>query len=103
MVFQVNGALNLYTDDYNSLIGDSKYTKTVAVEEVKEHLSFMDVDLCKGKMISDACWHPMWTGTVAVSYVDAAPSIYKSGANVDDHVSKGKIYNTHNLLHWWMK
>lgn len=83
----MNGAINLYTDDYNTLVGDPKFAKAVAVEEVREYMALMDVNICKGKMIADACWHPMWTGTVAVAYVDSAPSIYKTGLNLEDNVS----------------
>ncbi|VEN44432.1 unnamed protein product [Callosobruchus maculatus] len=98
-VLTVNGALNLYSDDFANLVNNPKFAKAVAKEEVKEYMSFMDVHMCKGKMIADAVWHPMWTGIVAVAYADAAPSIFYSGHNQDDVVMKA-VHGVNPVLMW---
>ncbi|CAH1962918.1 unnamed protein product [Acanthoscelides obtectus] len=98
-ILTVNGTINLYSDDFANLVNNTKFTKPIAKEEVKEYMSFMDVNMCKGKMIADAVWHPMWTGTVAVAYADAAPSIYYTGHNQDDVVMKA-VHGINPVLIW---
>ncbi|KAJ8973012.1 hypothetical protein NQ317_004610 [Molorchus minor] len=85
----VNSVINLYTDDYRALCADpsAKKAKATALETVTENMLFMDVNMCKGKMVADAAWHPMWTGTVAIAYANFAPNVYLSGQNTDDLVS----------------
>lgn len=80
--------MNLYSDDYASLAVDPEgiWSQTAGVNDIKEYMSFMDVKLCKGKMIANAIWHPMWTGTVAIAYVDAASNVYLTGPNTEDMV-----------------
>ncbi|KAJ8927215.1 hypothetical protein NQ314_020337 [Rhamnusium bicolor] len=76
-------------DDYTALSNEpeSHRTKATALAEIKEHMSFMDVNFCKEKMIADAVWHPMWTGTIAIAYADVSPNVYSSGPKTDDVVS----------------
>ncbi|KAJ8957937.1 hypothetical protein NQ318_001935 [Aromia moschata] len=100
----VNGVINLYTDDYAALCTDplSKKARSTAIETVKEHTLFIDVDICKGKMAADAAWHPMWTGTVAIAYADMAPNIYYNGPCNDDTVSRS-VYERNPVLIWSTK
>ncbi|CAG9820637.1 unnamed protein product [Phaedon cochleariae] len=99
-LLRVNGAIDLYTDDYSALISnDSRYMKATAMEEVKEYMFFMDVNLCEGKMIADAVWHPMWSGTVAIAYADVAPNIYNFGQNTEDTVLKA-VHGINPVLIW---
>lgn len=98
-LLRVNGAINLYADDYSDLMTDAKLTKSSAIGDIKEYLSFTDVELCKGKMITDAVWHPMWTGVVAIAYADAAPTIYHNGPNMEDNVLRA-VHGLNIVLIW---
>ncbi|KAG5900087.1 hypothetical protein JTB14_016057 [Gonioctena quinquepunctata] len=99
-LLKVNGAINLYSDDYSALMtSDPRFSKATPPQEVKEYMSFMDVNLCKGKMISDAVWHPMWTGTIAIAYADAAPNVCQSGPIQEDSVLKA-VHGVNPVLIW---
>ncbi|XP_074025268.1 missing minor mitochondria isoform X2 [Leptinotarsa decemlineata] len=99
-LLRVNGAIDLYTDDYSALItNDTKFSKISSDEEVQEYMSFMDVNLCKGKMIADAVWHPMWTGIIAIAYANAAPNVYQSGPKMEDNVLKA-VHGLNSVLIW---
>jgi len=58
-----NSVFDLYKDDYPNLITEGQDMKVQAVVAYAEYQTFMDVKNCKGKVISAAAWHPMWTGT----------------------------------------
>jgi hypothetical protein len=61
-----NSVFDLYKDDYPNLITEGQDVKVQAVVTYTEYQTFMDVKNCKGKVISAAAWHPMWTGTATV-------------------------------------
>ncbi|XP_072381816.1 dynein axonemal intermediate chain 3 [Diabrotica undecimpunctata] len=99
-LLKVNAVLNLYSDDYADLINkDCSFLTGTTVEEVKEYMSFMDVNLCKDKMIADVSWHPMWSGTVALAYTDEAPFIFHYGPNTEDSVLKA-VHGDNPTLIW---
>jgi hypothetical protein len=57
-----NSVFDLYKDDYPDLVTaghDVQVSKNIMYSEYQ---SFMDVKNCKGKVISAASWHPLWTG-----------------------------------------
>jgi len=60
---QYNSVFDLYKDDYPNLITEGQDVKVQTVVNYTEYQTFMDVRNCKGKVISAAAWHPMWTGT----------------------------------------
>lgn len=62
-VVRYNSVFDLYKDDYPNLITEGQDVKVQAVVTYTEYQTFMDVKNCKGKVISAAAWHPMWTGT----------------------------------------
>ncbi|XP_057667327.1 dynein axonemal intermediate chain 3 isoform X1 [Diorhabda carinulata] len=98
-LLRVNSTINFYTDDYLELINTSaSFLTGTTVEEVKEYMSFMDVNRCKDKMIADVVWHPMWSGTVALAYTDEAPFIYHYGPNTEDNVLKAVHGNNLTLI-----
>ncbi|CAG9860925.1 unnamed protein product [Phyllotreta striolata] len=91
-MLKVNAKLNLYSEDYFTLIKDSaKFISASVVEDVKEYMSFMDVELCTGKMVSDVVFHPMWTGIAAVAYNIVAPFIYTSGPSSEEKTSSSNL------------
>ncbi|XP_048518881.1 dynein axonemal intermediate chain 3 [Dendroctonus ponderosae] len=103
-VLQVNGAINFYANDFDSLARSSALANNSlwaeqTGRELVEYLSFMDVTLCKGKMISDICWHPMWSGTIAIAYCAVSPNIFNVGAAKDDEVYRA--VHTVNLVLIW--
>jgi len=60
---QYNSVFDLYKDDYPNLITEGQDVKVQTAVTYTEYQTFMDVKNCKGKVISAAAWHPMWTGT----------------------------------------
>jgi len=58
-----NSVFDLYKDDYPNLITEGQDVKVQAGVTYTEYQTFVDVKNCKGKVISAAAWHPMWTGT----------------------------------------
>jgi len=58
-----NSVFDLYKDDYPNPITEGQDVKVQAVVTYTDYQTFMDVKNCKGKVISAAAWHPMWTGT----------------------------------------
>ncbi|XP_066245978.1 dynein axonemal intermediate chain 3 [Euwallacea similis] len=102
-LLKVNGTINLYSDDYESLVKRAVWAKgtnwTEFSKDLVEYLSFMDVNLCKGKMISDICWHKMWSGIVAIAYCDVSPNIFYTGPHKRDEVYTA--VHTVNLVLIW--
>ncbi|CAG9765995.1 unnamed protein product [Ceutorhynchus assimilis] len=102
-VLMVSGSIDFHRDDFNSLIrkdilsGDA--AKLTVPKEYLEYMSFMDVDLAQGKMISDIYWHRMWSGIVAISYCDVSPNIFFSGNYEADMVERATF--TPNLVLIW--
>ncbi|XP_066147096.1 dynein axonemal intermediate chain 3 [Euwallacea fornicatus] len=102
-LLKVNGTINLYSDDYESLVKTANWAKgttwTEFSKDLVEYLSFMEVNLCKGKMISDICWHKMWTGIVAIAYCDVSPNIFHTGLQKGDEVYTA-VYTVNLVLIW---
>lgn len=63
-----NSVFDLYKDDYPNLVTDLLDVQVPKKITYTEYQSFMDVKNCKGKVISAAAWHPMWTGKSSQSY-----------------------------------
>ncbi|XP_030747574.1 WD repeat-containing protein 63 [Sitophilus oryzae] len=102
-LLKVNGVINFYADDFDSLVREYSTQRSKALfKDYEEYMFFMDVDLCKGKMISDIYWHPMWTGIVAISYADMASNIYNTGQNIGDEVHEA-VHGTNPVLIWSFK
>lgn len=58
-----NSVFDLYKDDYPNLVTKGQDVEFPARVIYTEYQTFMDIKNCKGKVISAAAWHPMWTGT----------------------------------------
>lgn len=98
-LLQINGCIDLYINDY-AYLGQGEARQSVDnIDRLIEYASFTDIDLCKGKVISHAAWHPMWTGTIAVSYTDECPSGYRVGPAKIDEVSRA-VYGVNPVLIW---
>lgn len=82
----------MYANDFDLLVKNSNFHESCDWTEFSgglvEYQSLMDVNLCKGKMISDICWHRMWSGTIAIAYCDVSPKVFHVGPNKDDEVRK---------------
>ncbi|KAI4459749.1 dynein intermediate chain [Holotrichia oblita] len=89
---RVNHAINLYMNDYEMLITDEVFTKSPQTVIWDECMSFADLNEARNKMIASVCWHPIWTGTVVISYADYAPNIYRRYKSTADEyrMSRGK-------------
>ncbi|GJQ72753.1 hypothetical protein Trydic_g1407 [Trypoxylus dichotomus] len=96
---RVNNAINLYTNDYDDLITDRIFTITPQNITWDEYMSFADLNEARNKMIASVSWHPIWTGTVAISYADYAPNIYKRHKSTVDEVNK-IIHDVNPVLIW---
>ncbi|KAK4882056.1 hypothetical protein RN001_005375 [Aquatica leii] len=94
----VNGYFDFYTNDYKDLRKGKYLTKT-NVATVKEFSSFYNHLLAKEKMIAAVCWHPMWTGMVAISYSIQAPDIYRQFKHRFDVVA-GAVFDVTPVLLW---
>jgi hypothetical protein len=57
-----NSVFDLYKVDYPDLVTAGHDVQVPKKIIYNEYQSFMDVRNCKGKVISAAAWHPMWTG-----------------------------------------
>ncbi|XP_050310085.1 dynein axonemal intermediate chain 3 [Anthonomus grandis grandis] len=102
-LLQVNGVINFYANDYDSLIKNMSLTnvkeRLSSSKEFAEYLSFLDVNMCKGKMISDISWHQMWSGTIAIAYSDISSNVFYTGPNKEDEVFKA-VHTTNLVLIW---
>ncbi|KAF7283489.1 hypothetical protein GWI33_000387 [Rhynchophorus ferrugineus] len=103
-LLRVNGVINLYANDFDSLLMNSASIDNHETysRDYEEYMFFLDVELCKGKMISDIYWHQMWTGTIAIAYADFAPNIFYTSHNKDDRVFKA-VHGVNPVLIWSIK
>lgn len=83
---RVNHAINLYMNDYEELVTDVQMTKAPQNVTWDEYMSFADLNEARDKMICSVCWHPIWTGTVVISYADHAPNMYRTHKSTIDEV-----------------
>ncbi|XP_063906169.1 dynein axonemal intermediate chain 3 [Zophobas morio] len=98
-ILRVNGCIDLYSNDYEKLVLDSKFASKVELPEPKDYYCFIDMNLCGNKMISGTSWHQMWSGCVLLSYVDIAPSLYLTSKLSTDEVFKA-VHDTNPVLFW---
>ncbi|XP_060533316.1 dynein axonemal intermediate chain 3 [Cylas formicarius] len=99
-LLRANGSIDLYADDFALLVKDpSTAESSEAAKEFVEYMSFMDVNLCKDKMIADIEWHRMWSGIVAIAYADIAPNTLNTGPNKEDLVYKA-VHGSNPVLLW---
>lgn len=99
-LLEVNGSINFYVNDYIKL-GQGE-SKKPSMDDLIEYISFTEINLCKGKMVSYVAFHPMWSGTAAVSYVDESPLALRKGPPVIDEVSRA-VYGINPVLLWSFK
>ncbi|KAL3269608.1 hypothetical protein HHI36_008673 [Cryptolaemus montrouzieri] len=95
----VNRNINLYLDDYQILATNTITTRTLLGVDFIEYMSFNDVQLCKGKMISCAHWNQMLTGIVGISYADLSINIFLKKPSAVDEVHQA-IHGTNPVLIW---
>ncbi|KAK9874958.1 hypothetical protein WA026_005773 [Henosepilachna vigintioctopunctata] len=95
----VNRNINLYVDDYQILGADKSVERSLPTVTFKEYMSFNDVQLCKGKMISCASFHRMISGVVAISYADVASTIYLKKLRTVDEVLQA-VHGIQPVLIW---
>lgn len=98
-LLDINGAIDLYSNDYENLVLDPKYTAQIKTYPAREYLSFIDMKLCGNKMISSVSFHPLWTGLAAVSYVDTAPTLYLNAKIKKDEVHRA-VHDSNPVLVW---
>lgn len=61
-VVRYNSVFDLHRDDYPNLVTAEEDVQAPKKIMYTEYQSFIDVKICRGKVISAAAWHPMWTG-----------------------------------------
>jgi hypothetical protein len=61
-VIRYNSVFDLYKDDYPNLVTAEQDVQVPKKITYIEYQSFMNLKNCKGKAVSAATWHPMWTG-----------------------------------------
>lgn len=98
-LLEVNGFINLYANDYTELLTDEGIASIPTPLDFNEYMSFTDIGMCKGKTISSIAWHPMWSGTVAISYSDVAPNDYLSAPSMTDEVDRA-VHGVNPVLLW---
>lgn len=98
-LLEVNGFINLYANDYAELLVETGIANIPVAMDFKEYMSFTDIGMCKGKTISSVAWHPMWSGTVAISYSDVALSDYLSAPSTVDEVDRA-VHGVNPVLLW---
>lgn len=100
-LLEVNGYINLYLNDYEDLLVDDMSIGTIPIPlDFKEYMSFTDIVLCKEKRIASVSWHPMWSGTVAISYTDIAPNQYTSMPPAGKDTVERAIHGVNPVLLW---
>ncbi|KAF5275933.1 hypothetical protein FQA39_LY00729 [Lamprigera yunnana] len=93
-----NSYFNFYMRDYQKLRKiDSPIIKTIM--KLKEFASFSNHLLNRDKNITALCWHPMWSGVVAISYTTQAPNISNTSKFTSDEVLDA-ILNVSPVLLW---
>ena len=95
----VNDEINFYANDYQKLITDEKYTYKPSIALWEEYMSFTDLRDARNMMIASVCWHPMWSGTVAIAYNDVSPKVYHRGKYAVDEVNR-IVHNANPVLIW---
>ncbi|RZC22694.1 hypothetical protein BDFB_012968 [Asbolus verrucosus] len=98
-ILRVNDTIKLYANDHENLVLNPKSTIRVALPINNDYLCFIDMNLSGKKMISNMCWHPMWTGCVVASYVENAPQLYLESKITSDEVFKA-VHDTNPVLFW---
>ncbi|XP_021939103.1 WD repeat-containing protein 63 isoform X3 [Zootermopsis nevadensis] len=91
-VVRYNSVFDLHRDDYPNLVTAEEDVQAPKKIMYTEYQSFMDVKICRGKVISAAAWHPMWTGVVACSYID--------NHQENDDVSLQDVFSMNPVLIW---
>lgn len=98
-LIHVNDEINFYTNDYLKLVTDETYTYKPSTVIWEEYMSFTDLRDARNMMIASVCWHPMWSGTVAIAYNDVAPNVYHRKKYPTDEVNR-IVYNANPVLIW---
>lgn len=100
-LLEVNGYINLYANDYEALLVEDLSIGAIPTAlNFKEYMSFTDIVMCKGKTIAAVSWHPMWSGTVAISYTDAAPNQYTTAGLYDLDSIERAVHGVNPVLLW---
>ncbi|XP_065156940.1 dynein axonemal intermediate chain 3-like [Atheta coriaria] len=93
----VNGNLNLYSNDYMDLVDvDFPIVSDIVF---KEYQSFDDVKRCMNKMISAMSWHPMWSGVVAIAYANVSPRWYHFETK-EENLMQNIVHGYNPILVW---
>ncbi|PNF18221.1 hypothetical protein B7P43_G17753 [Cryptotermes secundus] len=90
-----NSVFDLYKVDYPDLVTAGHDVQVPKKIIYSEYQSFMDVRNCKGKVISAAAWHPMWTGVVACAYID-----HMQNDGIENDVILQDVFSTNLVLIW---
>lgn len=100
-LLEVNGFINLYAHDYEELTRTEMGIGTVPTAlDFKEYMSFTDIVMCKGKTIASVSWHPMWSGTVAISYTDISPNDYTTSTSSNTDSVERAVHGVNPVLLW---
>ncbi|XP_049954673.1 dynein axonemal intermediate chain 3-like [Schistocerca serialis cubense] len=104
-----NEAFDHHKDDYQNLILRKRDTEIPKQLTYEEQEIFIDVRLCKGKIISCAAWHPKREGYFAIAYVSNRPGRHFSGVDTaseylpDVEDSPENIHDRNPVLLWSFK
>ncbi|XP_046986297.1 dynein axonemal intermediate chain 3-like [Schistocerca americana] len=104
-----NEAFDHHKDDYQNLILRKRDTEIPKQLTYEEQEIFIDVRLCKGKIISCAAWHPKREGYFATAYVSNRPGRHFSGVDTaseylpDVEDSPENIHDRNPVLLWSFK
>lgn len=95
----MNSTWDIYTNDYENLVRNEKDTQAPMPIGYKEHQSYYEGKVIVDKVISDLCWHSLWTGIAIASYTRHAKSEYLIGPKSHDEVyQSSKILSLYIFL-----
>lgn len=96
-IVELNTVMDIYCNDYPNLVAQTSLDiyDTMAFEE---YVCFTD-GRAKDKYVSAACFHPMWTGIVAISYADGSPTVMKTLSTRQDPIQRA-VYGLNPVMIW---
>ncbi|XP_054272829.1 dynein axonemal intermediate chain 3-like [Macrosteles quadrilineatus] len=74
---EYNEVYDLYHDDYPALYVAGEQTQVQQLGTYHQYQSFTDVAAIQGKLVVSSCWHPNYTGIVAIAYANEIPCLMK--------------------------
>lgn len=97
---EYNENFDLYKNDYSLLVLKPSDKEIPHKRVFDEYEAYTDVDHCKSKLISSIAWHPMWSGTVALSYSVAARCVTASDIDLSGDEVYRDVFSKNSVLLW---